>query len=141
MAHHHEETVVQRPDGDVIRDVHRVFNIYPPLQHDRARVTVSVEDGAVTAAGHVKTAQAREIFVREAAKVDGVTEVDVSALYDDETLRLASGMATPLEVYTSVSYGAVMLTGRVPEDWTLEKVIAAVEKIPGVRKVIPNFPK
>lgn len=128
-----------RPDVDIQQDIADVFPGYPPLLHDRSRMDVTVADGVITASGHVRTAQSREYFEREARKIPGVRGIDTSALYDDDTLRIQSGRATPLEVYTNVSYGAVVLTGEVPEHMMLSEIVNAVEAIPGVRKVIPNF--
>lgn len=128
-----------RPDVDIEQDVNHVFTKYPPLAHDRSRMDVTIADGVVTATGHVKTAQARHIFAREVKKIEGVKAVHTDKLYDDDALRIQSGQVTPFGVYTSVSYGAVILTGSLPEGMTEADVIAAVEKIDGVRKVIPNF--
>ncbi|MEL6152220.1 MAG: BON domain-containing protein, partial [Chloroflexota bacterium] len=80
-----------------------------------------------------------QILTREIAKIPGVKSVDVSELYDDNALTILSGQMTPVEVFTSVSYGAVILTGKIPESMTLEAIVAKVESIEGVRKVIPNF--
>jgi osmotically-inducible protein OsmY len=128
-----------RPDVDIEQDVNRVFNKYPPLAHDRSRMTVTIEDGVVTASGHVKTAQARDVFVREVKKIEGVKAVHTDKLYNDDSLRIETGQVTPFGVYTSVSYGAVVLTGTVPEGKTADEIVAAVKKIDGVRKVITNF--
>ena len=128
-----------RPDIDIEQDLPHVFNGYPPLQHDRSRLSISVEDGVITLTGHVKTAQAREYFAREAAKIKGVKSVDVSETYDDEALSIKSGQVTPVGVYTMVSYGAVVLTGERPEGVTDEQLVAKVEQIPGVRKVLLNL--
>ncbi len=137
-----EETtpVSARPDVDIEQDVNHIFHTYPPLLHDRSRITLTVKDGVVTVRGHTKTAQSREIFVREANKIEGVQSVESSELYDDDALRIKTGQVTPFGVFTSVSYGAVVLTGRLPEGATVGETVAKVEKIAGVRKVIPNFP-
>lgn len=135
----HAEVKVARPDVDIENDVMRVFGAYPPLRHDRSRVNVTINEGAVVATGYVKTAQSREVFSREASKVEGVTSVDVSGLYDDEALRLQVGYATPFGVYASVSYGAVVLNGKLPEGTNVDDMVKKVAKMDGVRTVIPNF--
>lgn len=129
----------ERPTVDILEDVGHVFHSYAPLLHDRSRITVSFDNGTVKAVGYTKTAQSRDIFAREAAKIDGVSAVDVSELYDDDTFRLEAGDLVPFGVYVFVSYGAVVLTGRLPEGTTAEALVAEINKLPGVRKVIPNF--
>ena len=128
-----------RPDIDIEHDLPDVFNGYPPLLHDRSRLSVDVQDGVVTLSGYVKTVRAREYFEQEAAKIPGVKAVDVSETYDDEALRIKSGQVTPMGIYTMVSYGAVVLTGERPEGVTDEELVQKVEAIPGVRKVLLNL--
>lgn len=135
----HAEPVLVRPDVDIVEDLNHVFHTYPPLSHDRSRMIVAVENGVVTVSGHVRTDQSRDIFVREVMALDGVTAVNADELYDDESLRRQAGNATPFGVFASVSYGAVVLAGKVPEGVTIESIVAQVEQIPGVRKVIPSF--
>jgi hypothetical protein len=139
MSGHHDVVVAPRPDVDIADELHNIYAPYPPLAHDRSRMTVTVTDGVVKASGNVRTAQVREIFAREAAKIDGVQRVDVDELYDDETLRRDAGHVTPFGVLAYPSYGAVVLTGKLPEDANLDEMVAAVAAIAGVRKVIPNF--
>ncbi|MEO0564460.1 MAG: BON domain-containing protein [Chloroflexota bacterium] len=128
-----------RPDIDILSDLPDVIETYPPLAHDRSRMTITVEGGVITATGNVKTAGTRDIFERRAAEIDGVQGVNVRGLHDDDTIRLAAGAATPYGVRVAVSYGAVVLTGERPTDAKLAQMTKKVEKIAGVRKVIPNF--
>lgn len=135
----HAEVEKVRPDVDIHADVMGVFRVYPPLRHDRERLEVTVTEGNVVVIGHVKTAQSIEVFARESLAVDGVTGVDVSQVYDDESIRLQVGRATPYGVYTSVSYGAVVLNGHKPADVSIEEMVEQVSKMDGVRKVITAF--
>lgn len=128
-----------RLDVDIENDVPQIFAAYPPLQHDRNHLKVTVEDGVIKARGYVKNAQNRDILKREASKIEGIKGVDVSGVYDDGGLRIESGQVTPVGVYSTVSYGAVVLTGEKPEGMSDDELIQKVESIPGVRKVILNL--
>lgn len=140
MAEEQTPTTTNRPDVDIEQDIIHTMQGYAPLQHDRSRIAMQVTDGAVAFSGHTKTEQAREYLHRETSKIAGVQSVDSKSLYDDESLRIQTGQVTPFGVYTSVSYGAVVLAGRLPAGMTVGELVTKIEKIPGVRKVIPNFP-
>ncbi|MEM6284372.1 MAG: BON domain-containing protein [Chloroflexota bacterium] len=135
------KTVVVRPDVDIDEDIDHMLTRpgFEAVRHDRARMEIAVTNGAVTITGHTRTAQTPDVLSREVAKIPGVKSVDVSQLYNDDALRVLSGQMTPVEVFTAVSYGAVVLTGKIPAGMTLEEIVAKVEAIEGVRKVIPNF--
>jgi osmotically-inducible protein OsmY len=132
--------VAARPDVDIEDDLEKVFHTYPPLAHDRPRIQYEVKDGVIHASGNVRTAQTIEIFAREAAKINGVKRVDTKKLYDDDTVWHKVGKKLPYGVYSSMSYGAVVLTGDAPStEKKLASLVKKIEKIAGVRKVIPNF--
>ena len=133
------DAVVTRSDVDIRQDVLKVFHTYPPLAHDRHRMEVVVEGAVVSASGNVRTAQALEVFAREASKVPGVIKVNTKDLHDDETLRLEIGRLIPLDVRAVVTYGVIVLTGQAPAARSLKSLTNKLEKIAGVRKVVPNF--
>ncbi|MFZ4815939.1 MAG: BON domain-containing protein [Phototrophicaceae bacterium] len=127
------------PDVDLLTDVTDVFYEYPPLQHDRSRITVNVTDGVVTLSGHVKTSGTHEFLLRAVAQVAGVRAVHSETLYHDDALRIQVAQYIPYGVFLTVAYGALILNGKLPAGVNVVDLVAQLEKIAGVRQVILNF--
>jgi len=134
-----QATYSNRPDMDIEEDIHTMIAHYPPLQADRHRFDIDVVDGVVIPHGHVKTVISRRYLIDQIAKVRGVLSVNSDRLYDEEDIRLEAGQRIPTGVIINVSYGAVILTGALPEGATEEEVARAVAQVPGVERVVTKF--
>jgi osmotically-inducible protein OsmY len=131
--------LAQRPDVDIREDIENVIVQYPPMVNDRHHVKISVESGIVKLVGHLKTPITRHYLVETIPTVNGVAQLDVSQLYDDETLRLEVAPHIPAGVFATVEYGVVILTGRLPQGTNEAELIQKVQAVPGVRVVASRF--
>ncbi|MBO9308373.1 MAG: BON domain-containing protein [Chloroflexi bacterium] len=128
-----EQTVRVRPDEDIEESITDLIRSYPPLRTSRAFFTFASSQGAVKFMGNVRTPQARFLLAERVPHIAGVRSVDVSELYDDEQVRFAVGKVLPPGVYATVHYGAVALTGRLPEGMSVESLLEQVRAVAGVR--------
>jgi osmotically-inducible protein OsmY len=127
------------PDADLQRALDHAVITYPPLVNDRGHFAVTVKNGAVTVSGHVKTVNSQDVLLDRLAGVDGVKSVKNTKLYADETVRLAVGQVIPFGVFTTVEYGTVILSGRLPEGDIAEAVTKKVARVKGVNRVVTAF--
>ncbi|MBI5671007.1 MAG: BON domain-containing protein [Chloroflexi bacterium] len=136
----HTTVVTRRPDVDIQADIERLLLTYPPLTKDRHSIQVQVQDGAVTVTGHVQTPNTRRYFLNLIPTVEGVTSVDATRLFDDESIRLEVGRLLPTGVRVGrFQYGNVVLTGRLPDDVNADDLLEQVRQVPGVRRIITDF--
>lgn len=124
------------PDVDIVADINELITNYPPLVNDRHRLIAHVQNGAVTLTGHVKSPVNRRYLLNNLPAVAGVTTVNADALYDDESLRIQAGQAVPPGMFVAVEYGAVVVTGRVPDGTNIADVVKKIQQIPGVERVV-----
>jgi osmotically-inducible protein OsmY len=132
-------TQTRRPDIDIESDIHDLIAHYPPLQADRHHFGVSVSDGVVALTGHVKSLISRRYLVDRAAEVNGVRAVNGEGLFTEEEIRLEAGQHIPSGVIANLAYGAVILTGKLPDGAEAEAVVSQLAQIPGVEQVITKF--
>ncbi len=125
------QQTVARPDVDITEDIRHFVRTYDPLKQAQHHLMYTVQDGHVTLRGHVRSMQARRVFVDNIPHIDGVTSLDASAFYDDETLRLQIGQHVPAGVIVRVNYGQVVLTGPAPQT-DIDALVQQVKQIPGV---------
>lgn len=128
-----------RPAADIISDVHSLLATYPPVAHDRRYLRITVEDGRVTVSGHVTTRITQRFIEANIPEIPGVQSVDFSALYNDDQLRVEVGRVVPPGVFVNIRYGAVALTGRLPEGTDAAQIVAQISAIPGVVRVVTAF--
>ncbi|PJF35605.1 MAG: hypothetical protein CUN49_09685 [Candidatus Thermofonsia Clade 1 bacterium] len=128
-----EQTVPQRPDEDIEESIADLIRSYPPLRISRPFFTFASQRGQVKFMGNVRTPQERYLLAARVPHIAGVQSVDLSELYDDEQVRFAVGKVLPYGVYASVHFGAVVLTGRLPEGMSAEALLEQVRAISGVR--------
>jgi len=128
-----------RPDVDFEGDLQQLVRNYPPLHMSRQYFTFQVQDGNVTVVGNVRSLQAKWMLVERVPRIAGVKRVDVSRLYDDETVAVAIADHLPAGLYATVYYGMVALTGTLPLHADAPALMTAVETTPGVRKVTAQF--
>lgn len=136
----HVKVLTHRPDMDIQADIERMMLTYPPLTKDRHSVHIHVHDGAVKVTGHVQTPNTRRYFLNSIPAVDGVTSIDATQLFDDESIRLEVGRLLPAGVRVGrCQYGNVVLVGRPLDGVDAADIVRKVREVPGVRQVITDF--
>ncbi|MFQ3535036.1 MAG: hypothetical protein SNJ58_04090 [Aggregatilineales bacterium] len=128
-----QSIVPLRPDEDIEESVADLIRSYSPLRTSRPFFTFASLQGQVKFMGNVRTPQERHLLAERVPHIAGVKGVDVSELYDDEQVRFAVGKVLPYGVYATVHYGAVALTGKLPEEISVESLLEQVRAVPGVR--------
>jgi osmotically-inducible protein OsmY len=124
-----------RPDVDIEADIEQLVRSFAPLKASRSFLTFRVEAGHVIIEGNVRNPQARRVLVENVPRIEGVSSIDHSRLYDDEMVRFAVGQILPPGIFAAVQYGNVALTGRLSLTASADAIIQAVKAIPGVRRV------
>ena len=122
-----------RPASDIEEDIRELIRSYDPLKQARPFIDFHAKDGKVTLIGHVRSVQARRVFVDNVPDIPGVKKVDGKKLYDDESLRLELGTVLPRGVWVRVNFGAVAISGSLPSGTSAKEIIKAVKGVPGVR--------
>lgn len=133
------EPTGRRPDVDIEEEITQIVRSYSPLKASRSYFTYQSVNGRVVLVGNVRNPQARRVLLENIPRIQGVESVDASRLYDDEMIRFAVGQLLPPGVVASVHYGAVALTGRLPQDASADTIVQAVEQVAGVRRVGAEF--
>jgi len=134
------QAVIELADLDILEDVEHLIAHYPPSRKDRHAIRVVVKDGHVNLSGHVQTPNTRRYLMDNLPNIDGLRSVTADALYDDESARLDVGKVLPVGVRLGrVYYGRVVLSGKLPAGASGEDVIARVQQVPGVGRVVPAF--
>lgn len=133
------EATQSRPDVDIHADIQHLETQYPPLVNDRHKVDFTVQDGVVTVSGYVKTVPTYNYLLNNLAQIPGVKQVIADNFYSDEGIRRHAGGAVPFGVQVRVEYGAIVLTGDLPEDTTVETVVDNLRMVQGVRRVVTAF--
>jgi hypothetical protein len=131
-----EQTQTVRTSVDILADIQRWTNTYPPFVNDRHHVEIDIHNGVVQVRGNTKSPITRTYVQEHLREVDGVQAVDVSAWHDDDTIRLALGKLLPAGVIANVEWGMVVLSGKLPADGEVEALMAQVGTIAGVRRVV-----
>jgi osmotically-inducible protein OsmY len=129
----------RRPDVDIEEEVDLLCRSFAPLKASRGYFTVKSVKGRVKIAGNVRSPQARRVLLDNVPHIRGVVSCDGSELYDDEMIRFAVGQLLPPGVVSSVHYGAVALTGNLPDGASADEIINAVKNVKGVRRVAADF--
>ena len=133
------EPIVHRPDEDIEEEIELLIRSFSPLKTSRGYFSYKSVDGHVTVNGNVRSPQARRVLVDNIPHIRGVVSCDSTKLVDDEMVRIAVGELLPPGVLASVHYGAVGLTGNLPEGASADTIAEAVSKLPGVRRVGAEF--
>lgn len=129
-----------RPASDIEADIRRFIREFDPLKQGVHHIAYEVDnDGVVTLRGNVRAAVARRVLVDNVPDFAGVTQMNADELYDDDTLRFAVGKLLPAGIYSRVNYGHVTLAGVPAEGLDTEALVAKVEAIDGVVRVITQF--
>jgi osmotically-inducible protein OsmY len=131
----------RRPDMDIEADIDALTRSFAPLKASRGYFTVQSNNGVIKIQGNVRSPQARRVLLDNIPNVRGVISCDTSELYDDEMIRFAIGQLLPPGVLSNVHYGAVALTGQLPEGASADAVVSAVMAVKGVRRVANDFAK
>lgn len=126
---------------EVLRQqINRIIRRYPPLVNDRRHFTIEVADGVVTLRGHVGSQSSQTYLVGRISEIAGVRQLVVDDLHNDDALRLEAGAVSTAGVLVNVEYGTVVLSGRLPDDLSVEELARRIGALPGVRRVIAHFP-
>lgn len=128
-----------RPDLDIEEDIRGVIAHYPPLQADRHHLAITVQNGDVLVEGHVRSLVTRRYLLDHLGALPGVRAIESSRLFCDEMIRMEAGQRIPTGVIANSVYGALILTGVLPEGVTAESLVASVAQIPGVVQVVTKF--
>jgi osmotically-inducible protein OsmY len=130
---------VERHPLDIEHDIHELIHTYAPLRHDRHRVHITVNDGHVVLSGYIKAIPTYEYLVNNVPLIDGVKSVDSTNLHEDETIRREVGQVVPAGIQVNIEYGAVILSGSLPQGVTIEELAQKVGMVPGVHRVISSM--
>ncbi len=133
------EPTERRPDVDIEEEIELLIRSFAPLKASRKYFTFKSTDGNVVVEGNVRNPQARRVLLDNIPHIRGVVSCDSSRLYDDEMVRVAVGLLLPPGVLASVHYGAVALTGKLPDGASADAIMKAVAEVPGVRRVGAEF--
>jgi osmotically-inducible protein OsmY len=128
-----------RPDLDIMDDIHALVNQYPPMRHERHFVEFKVDGSTVVVTGNLRSGITARLLRQALTTIPGVHEVETSALFDDDTIRLSVGQLVPPGVFVNVSNGAIALTGVLPADLTDAQLVERVTSIPGVTRVVTSL--
>ena len=126
-------------DIDILARIQHELSSYPPFMADRHRVHFSVSDGVVHVSGHVKSPITETFVVNRIRNVPGVSDVIDDDFYNDEEIRLDVGSVIPPGVMVTVEYGAVILSGKLPEGTTVEQLVHKAGQLPGVHHVVTSY--
>ncbi len=133
------ETTERRPDVDIEEEIELLCRSFAPLKASRGYFKATSVDGHVKVHGNVRNPQARRVLLDNIPHIRGVVDCAGSDLYDDEMIRFSVGQLLPPGVLASVHYGAVALTGTLPEGASADAIVEAVKAVPGVRRVGAEF--
>lgn len=124
-----------RPDVDIEDDIHRLIGTFAPLKASRSYFYFKSENGKITLHGNVRSPQAKRVLLDNVPRVAGVVSHEASDLFDDEEVKFRVAQLMPPGVFANVHYGAVTLTGTLPEGAKAEAIAKEIGNIPGVRRV------
>jgi osmotically-inducible protein OsmY len=133
------ESTERRPDEDIEDEIELLIRSFAPLKASRNYFRFKSTNGHVTVEGNIRSPQARRVLLDNLPHIRGVIGVDSTKLYDDEMVRVAVGQLLPPGVLATVHYGAVALTGDLPDGASADAIIEAVRQLSGVRRVGAEF--
>jgi osmotically-inducible protein OsmY len=128
-----------RPDIDIEEDIREFIRGYPPLRQATPHLEFHSKEGVVTLSSHVRSVQAKRVLIDNVPDIAGVTQVDSTRLYDDESIRLDLGRVLPRGVMVRVNFGHITVYGELPANEDADVIVAHIKAVPGVRKVDPQF--
>jgi len=137
MANTKQQPVIA--DIDIEAAINHAMRAHAPFSHDRHRVNINVNDGVVHLSGYVKSAPTYRYALEHIDDVAGVREVIVEDFHNDEEIRLDVGKVVPTGVFVTLEYGAVILSGNLPDGEDVEALVRKVGLVPGVHRVWTNF--
>jgi osmotically-inducible protein OsmY len=133
------EPTDRRPDEDIEEEIELLIRSFAPLKASRGYFKFKSTNGHVVLEGNVRNPQARRVLIDNVPHIRGTVDVDSSKLYDDEMVRVAVGQLLPPGVVASVHYGAVALTGQLPDGADADTIQKAISALTGVRRVGAQF--
>jgi len=133
------ETTERRPDVDIEEEIELLSRSFAPLKASRGYFKAQSVNGHIKVHGNVRTPQARRVLLDNIPHIRGVVDCDGDELYDDQMIFFAVGQLLPPGVLANVHYGAVALTGSLPDGVNSDTIVNAVKAVPGVRRVGIDF--
>jgi osmotically-inducible protein OsmY len=133
------ESTERRPDVDIEEEIGQLVRSFAPLKASYGYFAYKSSGGVVKVTGNVRTPQARRVLLDNIPRITGVVSCDNSELYDDDQIRFAVGQLLPPGIFASVHYGAVALTGRLPDGASADTIAEAIRRVSGVRRVGAEF--
>jgi osmotically-inducible protein OsmY len=128
------------PDLDIREAIYDRMVGFPPVMHDRHRLHIEVQNGVAIVKGYVNTEITRSLLVeRILSGIDGLVGVDTKELYDDDTILRSASRFIPLGIFMNVQYGAVILSGKLPEGMTAQELVNQIATVPGVNRILTNL--
>jgi len=128
-------------DRHVLAAIRRILWDYEPLRATRPIVHVAVTDGMVRLDGRVRTLAIKEIAEYSVLGVKGVRAVRNDLLADPEVVRaVADAIAAdselgPLCPLLDARDGVVTISGDVPSDEAVDRLLELVRSVPLVEDV------
>ena len=130
---------VKTSDIQLDAAAHKILHSYPPLTHDRHRIKVSVENGELTVSGYVKSLPTYNYALNNFKSIPGLRGFNADDFHNDEIIRRDVGREVPVGVLVTVEYGAVILSGQLPEGMDVEALVRKVALVPGVHRVLTTL--
>jgi hypothetical protein len=132
-----QSEVQMRPDMDIEEDINGSLRDFAPLKAARGFFKIQSTSGNVKLSGNVGSPQAKLMLLHYVLKTAGVTNVDMSDLYDDEDIRLNVGGIIPEGILVNVQFGRVVLSSTLPDGH--QETLRRVQSAAGIRKVEMSY--
>lgn len=125
-----------RPDVDIEDDIRQIISSFAPLKASRGYFTYHSDHGKVSLHGNVRSPQSRRVLLDNIPRVRGVRGYEAADLFDDEEVKFKVAQLLPPGMFANVHYGAVAVTGALPEGASAATIEQAIQAVPGVRRVM-----
>ena len=87
--------------------------------------------------GNSGSPQVKRVLLEYIQKSRGVVNVNMSDLYDDESIRLDIGSIVPEGILVNVQFGSVVLISELPDG--NREILQKVRSIAGIRQVVMSY--
>ena len=129
--------VPMRSDIDIEDDINASLRDFSPLKAARFFFQIRSTNGSIRVRGNSGSPQAKRVLLEYIRKTRGVSEIDMSDLHDDESLRLNIGSFLPEDILVTVQYGSVVLISKLPDG--NREILKRVRSLAGIRRVVMSY--
>ncbi len=126
--------VQTRPDMDIEDDINASLRRFAPLMAARRFFKIQCIGGHVKVRGNSGSPQSKRVLLDHIQKTRGVINVDLSDLYDDETIRLNIGAILSEGIQVNVQFGAVVLISKWLD--SNPDILHKVSSVAGIRRIV-----